>query len=362
MNNLQPGIAPKALIAMSGGVDSSVAAYLMLRAGYDCLGATMRLCENIDAGLGSGQTRCQHDPAEDARAIAQSLGIPFYVFDFTADFRQQVIARFIAAYEQGATPNPCIDCNRYLKFERLHGCARELSCDFVATGHYARIERAGGRYLLKRAVDRDKDQSYVLYALTQEQLAYSQFPLGALHKAEARQIAEQQGFINAGKRESQDICFAPDGDYARVIESLSGKTYPPGDFVDSEGRVLGQHRGIIRYTVGQRKGLGLALTQPMYVCEKRMADNSVVLGGKRDLLACSLEAADFNWIACDAPAQPLRCQASLRYRQRPAAATVFATGPHTARIEFDAPQSAVAKGQAAVLYDGDIVIGGGVIV
>lgn len=347
---------------MSGGVDSSVAAYLMLQAGYHCIGVTMRLYSNEDAGLENDRICCGLDDAEDARAVARHLGIPFYMFNFTADFRQQVIGRFIAAYEQGSTPNPCIDCNRYLKFERLHRRARELSCDAVVTGHYARIEQVGGRYLLKRAVDRDKDQSYVLYMLTQEQLSYSRFPLGDLHKAEVRQIAEQQGLITAGKRESQDICFVPDGDYARVIESHSGKTYPPGDFVDTAGRVLGQHRGIIRYTVGQRKGLGLALTEPMYVCEKRSTDNCVVLGSKHELLASTLEAADFNWIACEAPSSPLRCVVSLRYRQRPAAATVFTISPDRVHIEFDTPQSAIAKGQAAVLYDDDVVIGGGVIV
>ena len=242
---------------MSGGVDSSVAAYLMKQRGFDCIGVTMKLFSNEEIGCSRAKTCCSLEDVEDARSVAYRLGIPYYVFNFTEDFGRQVIDRFVAAYENGATPNPCIDCNRYLKFERLYRRASELGCDRVATGHYARIEKQGDRYLLKKASDESKDQSYVLYAMTQEQLAHTAFPCGALNKTQTRQIAEEQGFLNAEKPDSQDICFVPDGDYAAFIRRYTGKSYPDGPFVTTRGEIIGRHRGIIHYTVGQRKGLGV---------------------------------------------------------------------------------------------------------
>jgi len=354
-------MSQKALIAMSGGVDSSVAALLMQEMGYDCIGATMRLFQNEDAGVPWEKSCCSLDDVEDARSVACGLGMPYYVFNFTEDFRSEVISRFISSYESGATPNPCIDCNRAMKFGRLYRRAGMLGCSCVVTGHYARIEQKDGRYLLKKAADETKDQSYVLYFLTQEQLAHTRFPLGNLHKAEVRRIAEAHGFVNARKHESQDICFVPDGDYAGAIERLSGKICPCGNFIDRSGAVLGEHRGIIRYTVGQRKGLGLSLQEPMYVCEKRAEDNTVVLGRDADLYSRELDAAECNWIAFENPPESMRVKAKVRYRQPEQWATVMPTGAGTIHLVFDEPQRAVAKGQAVVLYDGETVLGGGII-
>ena len=255
----------KVLIAMSGGVDSSAAAFLMKEQGCECIGATMKLFHNEDIGVSRTKTCCSLEDVEDARLVALRLGIPYYVFNFSDDFKGQVIDRFISSYERGATPNPCIDCNRYLKFERLYKRARILGCDAIVTGHYARIEQENGRWLLKKSLDESKDQSYVLYSLTQEQLAHTRMPLGAMHKSETRRIAEEQGFYNADKPDSQDICFVPDGDYAGFIARYTGHDCPAGDFVDESGHVLGQHKGIVHYTVGQRKGLGIAADAPLYV-------------------------------------------------------------------------------------------------
>ncbi len=352
---------PRALIGMSGGVDSSVAVLLMQQAGYDCIGATMHLFRNDDVGVPREKSCCSLEDVEDARSVAYRLGIPHYVFNFTEDFRTQVIDRFVSAYEQGATPNPCIDCNRYLKFERFYRRAMELGCDCVVTGHYARIERKDGRWLLKKALNPAKDQSYVLYAMTQEQLAHTRFPLGTYSKEEIRRIAGEQGFINAKKHDSQDICFVPDGDYAKAIEAYTGRTYAPGNFVDRDGRVLGRHKGMIRYTIGQRKGLGLALPEPMYVCEKRMEDNTIVLGRNADLFTTELDAEDVNWIAWDVPPETLRVKARVRYQQKEQWATVTPTGERAFHLVFDEPQRAITTGQAVVLYDGDIVVGGGTI-
>lgn len=351
----------KALIAMSGGVDSSVAALLMKEQGYDCIGATMRLFHNEDAGISREKSCCSLDDVEDARSVAYSLGMPYYVFNFTEDFQSEVIGRFISAYESGGTPNPCIDCNRTMKFSRLFQRAAMLECDCVVTGHYARIERAGKRLLLKKALDLTKDQSYVLYFMTQDQLARTRFPLGNRCKTEIRKIAEAHGFVNAHKHDSQDICFVPDGDYAKVIEMHTGRSYPHGNFIDREGNILGEHKGMIRYTIGQRKGLGLALNEPMYVCEKRMRDNTVRLGRNEELYSKELDAADFNWIAFENPPESMRVKAKVRYRQTEQWATAAPSGPNTARIIFDEPQRAVTKGQAIVLYDGDVVVGGGTI-
>lgn len=255
----------KALIAMSGGVDSSVAAFLMKEQGYECIGATMKLYQNDDIVINKEHTCCSLDDVEDARAVAHSMGMDHYVMNFKEHFKEQVMDKFVHCYECGITPNPCIDCNRYLKFEYLYQRAQELGMDYVVTGHYAQIvqDETTGRYLLKKAVDASKDQSYVLYSLTQDQLAHTQFPLGGMPKSETRAIAEAHGFVNAKKHDSQDICFVPDGNYAKFIEQHACKTYPEGDFVDVHGNVLGRHKGIIRYTIGQRKGLGLALKEPI---------------------------------------------------------------------------------------------------
>lgn len=362
-NDTLCGTPKKALIAMSGGVDSGVAACLMKEQGYGCVGVTMKLFHNGEIGLPREQSCCSLQDVEDARSIAQALGMPYYVVNFSERFEEEVIGRFVAAYENGRTPNPCIDCNRYLKFDRLYHRARELGYGHVATGHYARIERdaVSGRYLLRQGLDRDKDQSYVLYALTQEQLSRTHFPLGGLTKQQVREIAREQGFSNAHKRESQDICFVPQGNYGDFIEEYTKKSFPEGNFIDREGHILGRHRGVIRYTIGQRKGLGLSFPEPMYVCAVNPLENTVTLGREAELYSHSLTAKDINLITVPAMEGEMRLRAKVRYRQEAQWASVVQTDGDTLQVTFDEPQRAITKGQAVVLYDGDMVVGGGTI-
>ena len=354
----------RAIIAMSGGVDSSVAAALMKEQGYDCIGATMKLFQNEDVGVSREHSCCSLDDVADARSVAYALDMPYYVFNFADRFREDVIDRFVQAYETGCTPNPCIDCNRYLKFEKLFQRARGMECDYVVTGHYARLDRdaSTGRYLLKKAMDATKDQSYVLYCLTQRQLAKTLLPLGTYTKEKVREIANELGLINARKHDSQDICFVPDGDYAKFIEQYTGRTYPNGNFVDTKGHVLGEHKGIIRYTVGQRKGLGLALPHPMYVKEKNLDTNEVILCDNNELFSKELYATDINLITCDKIDKPIKVKARVRYSQPEKDAIVEQIDDNTLHIVFDEPQRAISKGQAAVLYDGEYVVGGGTII
>ncbi|MCI8592039.1 MAG: tRNA 2-thiouridine(34) synthase MnmA [Lachnospiraceae bacterium] len=353
----------KTMIAMSGGVDSSVAALLTKQAGDECIGVTMKLYHNEEVGIEGQKTCCSLDDVEDARAVCRRLGMRFYVFNFTDCFKETVIDRFVDAYRHGRTPNPCIDCNCYLKFGKLIQRMRELQMDYVATGHYARVEydRLSGRYLLKKGIDELKDQSYVLYMLTQEQLAHIRFPLGALTKDEVRRIAGENGFVNAGKRDSQDICFVSDGDYVKVIEAVTGEVSRPGEFVDRTGKVLGRHEGIIHYTIGQRRGLRLAAGERMYVTDISPEDNRVVLGKNEDLFQSELTADQVNLIACDRLEKPVRVTAKIRYRHREQPATAWQTAEGRLHVRFDEPQRAVTKGQAVVLYDGDSVVGGGMI-
>lgn len=351
----------KVLIAMSGGVDSSLAAKIMKDRGFECIGCTMKLYNNEDAGVERSRTCCSLDDVEDARSVAYRLGMPFYVFNFTEEFKEKVICKFIECYEHGLTPNPCIDCNRFMKFGKLEERAGILGCSHVVTGHYARIEKQDGKYVLKKALDETKDQSYVLYSMTQNQLAHTLFPLGNLRKTEVRAIAAENGFINAQKPDSQDICFVPDGDYAGVIEKNTNKKYAPGDFVDNQGNVLGRHKGIIHYTIGQRKGLGISAPEPLYVCDICPESGNVILGKKADLLKTEADAEDFNWISGEVPQDEVRCSVKIRYRQPEQKATVISTGENTVHIIFDEPQRAITPGQAAVIYDNDIVLGGGTI-
>ena len=349
----------KALIAMSGGVDSSVAARLMQQKGYDCAGATMILHKDRSDEQSCGST----DDARDAEAVAKSLGMDFYTFDCTELFEQAVIQRFVRAYEEGRTPNPCIDCNRYLKFDEFFNRAMMLGFDCMATGHYARIEydNQSGRYLLKKAADPLKDQSYVLWSLRQEQLAHTVFPLGDMQKAEARELAQANGLATAHKRDSQDICFVPDGKYANFVERYANKTYPSGDFVSTNGEVLGQHKGIIRYTVGQKKGLGLVLPQPLYVCSVDPVSNRVILGKSEELFSRELTAHDTNFISVPEIKVEMRVKAKVRYRHTEEWATVSQIDASSIRVVFDQPQRAITRGQSVVLYDGDVVVGGGII-
>lgn len=342
----------KALIGLSGGVDSSVAAFLTQKAGFDCIGANLLLfCKDSNTD------------SSDARNVAGLLGIPFEVFDHRPEFENTVIDRFVRTYENGGTPNPCIVCNRYMKFGVMLDKALELGCTHVVTGHYARIHRCeeSGRFLLYKATDTAKDQTYFLACLDQHQLAHTLFPLGELTKQEVRAIAEEHGFLNARKRDSQDICFVPDGDYAAFLERHTGKTYPQGDYLDLSGTVLGKHQGAVRYTLGQRKGLGIALGAPAYVCGKNMQQNTVTLGPNEALFSNALRAKDWNWFPFSQLTQPLDVSAKIRHSQREVAATVFPEEGGYARVEFSEPQRAVTPGQAVVLYQGDMVVGGGTI-
>ncbi|MCI5485387.1 MAG: tRNA 2-thiouridine(34) synthase MnmA [Clostridiales bacterium] len=354
----------KALIGMSGGVDSSVAALLMLEKGFACIGATMRLYGGDSVSPEGSKTCCSLDDVEDARAVAHRLGIRHYVFNFTEEFRRQVMDKFVDTYYEGGTPNPCIDCNRYLKFGKLLQRAEELGCDTVVSGHYARVERDpdSGRYLLKRAADRAKDQTYFLACLTQEQLSRIQFPLGELTKEEVRRIAEAHGFVNARKHDSQDICFVPGGDYTAFLTEYTGKPLEPGDFLNQQGQIVGRHRGTVCYTIGQRKGLGISLGEPAYVTGKDMAAGTVTVGPNEALFSRELWAKDWVFFPFEELKEPMAVTAKIRHSQFDQPATVYPEENGLARVVFDEPQRAISPGQAVVLYRGDTVIGGGTIV
>jgi tRNA-specific 2-thiouridylase len=344
----------KALVAMSGGVDSSVAALVLREDGRECIGATMKLFD--------GESRCcSLADVNDAREVCMRLGIPHYVLNFKREFTERVMRRFVEVYQSGATPNPCIDCNRFIKFNSLLLRAQAVDYGMLATGHYARIEKSGSRFLLKKGVDRAKDQSYVLYAMTQEELSRTLFPLGGMTKEEVRARAVAHGLINAKKKDSQDICFVPDGDYGAFIERFTGCGTVHGDILDGAGHKIGCHRGVCRYTIGQRRGLGVAGGVPLYVTAKSARDNTVTLGPDSALYSATLTASDLNLIACGSIDRPLRVKIKTRYLQKEAPAVITQIDGDLVRAEFAEPQRAVTPGQAAVFYDGDVVIGGGTI-
>ena len=346
---------------MSGGVDSSLAAKLMIDQGYDCIGCTMKLYNNEDLDLKKSRTCCSLDDIWDAKSVAYKLGMPFYVFNFTEAFKKLVIDKFVKSYEKGMTPNPCIDCNRYMKFDKLFERGKILGCDYIVSGHYARIEYKDGKYLLKKALDKSKDQSYVLYSLTQEQLAHTKFPLGEMKKTDVRILAEKNDFINSNKPDSQDICFVPNKKYGEFIEKYSGKISPSGDFIDLSGKIIGTHKGIIQYTLGQHKKLGSNLSRKMYVCKICPENNTITLGDEKELLSKEVIVKDFNWIAGIPLKDSIRCMAKTRYSQKEEWVTAIPLDENSLCLIFDIPQRAVTPGQAAVLYDGDIVLGGGTI-
>jgi len=339
------------LIAMSGGVDSTVAAILLQQGGAKCAGAAMKVFKGGDKTV------------NEAKHVAAKLNIPFFEFDFIKQFNEQVVNPFINDYKQGRTPNPCVTCNKHLKFGLLADKAYEMNKSCIATGHYVQTEcDANGRYLLKKGADITKDQSYVLYSLTQKQLSQSIFPLGSLSKTEVREIAENAGFNFADKSESQDICFIPDGDYIKFINEYTGETPPKGRFTDINGNDLGENKGISSYTIGQRRGLGLSMPHPPYVIELRPEDNTVVVGKEDMLYSNKLEAKNINLIPFDKLDTKIKAQVKIRYSDPGHPATIHQTDDDTLYIEFDEPQRAITKGQAAVIYDGSAVIGGGTIV
>ena len=351
----------KVVVGMSGGVDSSVAAFLLKREGYEVIGVTMRTWEN-----GCGKTVDGEDgnsAIEDAKRVAAKLDIPHYVLDFRGEFENNVIKYFVNEYKEGKTPNPCIVCNRYVKWEALLKRSKELGADYIATGHYAVIKQypKTGRYSVCNAVTDAKDQTYALYNLTQEQLARTLMPVGEYSKDRIREMADEIGLLVAHKPDSQDICFVPDGDYASFIENTTDQVLPTGNFVTPEGKVLGKHKGIIHYTVGQRKGLGLALGYPAFVLEIRPETNEVVIGTYEESLTYTVRANELNFMSVEQITEPVRIFAKIRYNHKGAWCTVERTGEDEIVCTFDEPIRAATPGQAVVLYDGEYVLGGGTI-
>lgn len=352
------------MIGMSGGVDSSVAAAILLEKGYDVIGVTMQIWPETpeEVKLTEGGC-CSLSAVDDARWVANSLGIPYYVLNFKEVFEDKVINYFIDEYLEGRTPNPCIACNRHVKFEALLNKAISMGIDYVATGHYAIIEydETRKRYLLKKSVTHSKDQTYALYNLTQEQLSRVLMPIGEFSKDVVRQKASELGLYVASKPDSQEICFVDDNNYGRFIEENTDKKIVPGNFVDTKGNVLGKHKGLIYYTVGQRKGLGIALGKPMYVVGLDVKNNNVILGEDKEVFGQELIAYDLNFISIDTLEEPMRVKAKIRYSAKEAEALIIPIEKGKVKVVFDTPQRAITPGQSVVFYDDDLVVGGGII-
>lgn len=353
----------KVVVGMSGGVDSSVAAYLLKEQGYDVIGVTMQIWQDEEqATQEENGGCCGLSAVDDARRVAAALEIPYYVMNFKKEFKENVIDYFVEEYQNGRTPNPCIACNRYVKWESLLQRSLSIGAEYIATGHYARVvQLENGRYTLRRSATLAKDQTYALYNLTQEQLKRTLMPVGKYTKDEVRAIAEKINLRIANKPDSQDICFVPDGDYAAYIEEEAGVKVPEGNFVLTDGTVLGRHKGITHYTVGQRKGLGLALGYPAFVLEIRPETNEVVIGTKEESMTTQLRARNLNFMAVEDLTEPLHVFTKIRYNHKGAWCTIEKTGEDEVLCTFDEPQRAVTPGQAVVFYDGEYVLGGGTI-
>ena len=357
-------LAQKVVVAMSGGVDSSVAAAILVQEGYDVIGVTMQIWPTESGPEEKfSRTCCSLSAVEDARRVAARLGIPHYVLNFKDVFEETVIDNFIEEYRRGRTPNPCIRCNRFVKFEALLAKAQALGAEYVATGHYSRIVRdeAKSRWLLKRGIDRSKDQSYALYSMTQYQLAHTLMPLGNMVKDETRRLAARLGLAVSSKPDSQEICFVEDRNYRAFLEAAAPEVARPGPILDVSGGVVGEHRGIALYTVGQRRRLGIAAGEPLYVVRIDAARNAVVVGREADLYAQSFIATDLNYISIEAPVEPIAVTAKVRYNMKDSRALLSPHAGGQAQVTFEMPQRAIAPGQAAVFYNGEDVVGGGTI-
>lgn len=354
----------KVVVGMSGGVDSSVAAWLLKKEGYDVIGVTMQIWQDEEPAVQEENGGCCGLSAvDDARRVAQQLDIPYYVMNFKADFKKSVIDYFVAEYLAGRTPNPCIACNRYVKWEALLRRSMEIGADYIATGHYARIDRLpNGRYAIRRSVTAAKDQTYALYNLTQDQLAHTLMPVGAYSKDEIRKMAEELGLNTAGKPDSQEICFVPDQDYAGFIERTVGHSMEEGNFVLADGTVLGRHKGIIHYTVGQRRGLGLPMGRRVVVTEIRPETNEVVIGEQEDVFTRELRAVRLNSMSKEEIEDGQRAVAKIRYNHQGTPCVIYREEADRVRVEFEQPVRAVTPGQAVVFYDGEYVLGGGTII
>lgn len=354
----------KVMLGMSGGVDSSVAAAVLLEKGYDVIGVTMQIWPDMDEDIKKTEGGCcSLSAVDDARRVANRLGIPYYVMNFKDIFEDRVINYFVDEYSKGRTPNPCIACNRHVKFDAMLKKASAMGIDYVATGHYAKIEYDENtrRYLLKKSITAKKDQTYALYNMTQEQLSRTLMPIGDYTKEKVREIAKEIGLTVANKPDSQEICFIDDNDYGRFISERTGEESKPGDFVDAKGNILGKHRGIVHYTVGQRKGLGISFGKPMYVVEIDVPGNRVILGDDSEVFSRELIAGDLNFIAFDSLREVIKVKAKVRYSAREASATVYPLEDGRAKVVFDEPQRAITPGQSVVFYNEDIVVGGGTI-
>ncbi len=353
-------MAKRVFVAMSGGVDSSVTAYLLKKAGYDVVGITMNLLE-ANYRIEKSDICCSLQAFADAQAVADKLGIKHYIMDCQAEFKEKVVNYFVNDYLAGRTPNPCVFCNSKIKFGLLLDKAKELGADYLATGHYAKIERTNGRYVIKKGVDITRDQSYFLYRLTQEQLSQAMMPLGEYQKVDVRRIAASQSFKIADKSDSQEICFIPEGDYRQFIQQRIENTLQPGVILDRQGKVVGYHEGLIHFTIGQRRGLGIATGKPLYVIAIDPLKNAVIVGEESDLYSLCLTAKELNWVAIENLKTSMEVMAKIRYLHTGAKAVISPLEDNHVKVEFDQPQRAITPGQSVVFYQDDLLVGGGII-